>query len=117
VIFNGCFSFGPEKMQHSPQYVGPVSPDNAFSLISLNAWRLCEPERVPALVQALMTIGDNLDVASENPILPDIILFQELEDYARAEKAFRSVLEMHPHHEQASESLKQIERFGVGRTL
>lgn len=92
LIFNGCFSFRPEEMQSSPQYSGTLSPETTFSLISFNTWRLCEPERVPALVQALMAIGDDLDVASENPILPDILLFQELECLEATDR-LRSLLE------------------------
>ena len=92
LIFNGCFSFRPEEMQSSPQYSGPVPPETMFSLISFNTWRLCEPERVPVLVQALMAIGADLDVASEDPILPDIILFQELECLEATDR-LRSLLE------------------------
>ena len=45
------------------------------------------------------------------------ILFQEIEDYRRAEQAFRQALDLHPHHEGATEAMKQIVRFGVGQTL
>jgi tetratricopeptide (TPR) repeat protein len=45
------------------------------------------------------------------------ILFQELGDYKRAEEAFRMVLDINPHHENAQEALKNIARFGVGREL
>ena len=45
------------------------------------------------------------------------ILFRELEEYGNAEKAFRAALDLHPHHEEAAEALKQIAKFGVGQTL
>ncbi len=45
------------------------------------------------------------------------ILFQELGDYERAARAFEMTLDLHPHHENATEALKQVKRFGVGQTL
>lgn len=45
------------------------------------------------------------------------VLFQELGDYNRAERAFRMALDLNPHHENAEEALKQIKRFGGGQEL
>lgn len=45
------------------------------------------------------------------------VLFQEFGDYTRADKAFRMVLDINPHHENAQGALKDIARFGIGREL
>ena len=45
------------------------------------------------------------------------IMFQELGDYVRAEQAFLMVLDLHPHHERATEALDALKREGIGRTL
>ena len=45
------------------------------------------------------------------------ILFRELDEYDRAEDAFRMALEANPYHEDSETALKQIARFGVGREL
>jgi endonuclease/exonuclease/phosphatase family metal-dependent hydrolase len=78
-IFNGCFSFDPKDMHPSPPYTGTVAPKDSFTLVSFNTWRLCDSDRVPAMVQALQAIGNELNVTVDAPILPDILLFQELE--------------------------------------
>lgn len=38
-------------------------------------------------------------------------------DLPRAEKAFREVLRLHPHHENATNALKRLEGQGIGRKL
>lgn len=45
------------------------------------------------------------------------VLLQDFGDYAKAEEAYRMVLEINPFHENAKEALKDIARFGVGREL
>ncbi|MEP6017835.1 MAG: tetratricopeptide repeat protein [Paracoccaceae bacterium] len=45
------------------------------------------------------------------------IVFQEMGDHVRAADAFQMTLDLHPHHENATEALKQVQRFGVGQTL
>jgi tetratricopeptide (TPR) repeat protein len=40
-----------------------------------------------------------------------------LGDLSRAEKAFREVLSLHPHHENATNALKRLEGQGIGRKL
>lgn len=45
------------------------------------------------------------------------IMFQEFGDQVRAEQAFRQVLDLHPHHENATKALEQLKAQGIGRTL
>ncbi len=45
------------------------------------------------------------------------VVFQEMGDYERAAQAFEMALDLHPHHENATEALKQVKRFGVGQSL
>lgn len=45
------------------------------------------------------------------------VLFQEFGDFARAEEAFREVLALHPHHENATTALEGLKRRGIGREL
>ena len=45
------------------------------------------------------------------------IMFQEFGDSVRAEQAFRQVLDLHPHHENATKALEQLKAQGIGRTL
>lgn len=45
------------------------------------------------------------------------VLFQELGEHARAEMAYRAALELHPHHENATEALKTMKKLGIGHTL
>jgi len=45
------------------------------------------------------------------------VLFQELGEPLQAEKAFRAALALHPHHENATEALDSLKRFGIGQTL
>ena len=45
------------------------------------------------------------------------VMFQEFGDYARAEQAFRHVLDLHPYHENATTALDQLKRRGIGREL
>ena len=44
-------------------------------------------------------------------------LFLEFQDYARADEAFRTVLDLNPHHEEAKEALERLKRQGIGREL
>jgi len=44
-------------------------------------------------------------------------LFQQFGDYSRSAEAYRQVLNLHPHHEDAQEALQSLMREGVGRTL
>jgi hypothetical protein len=39
------------------------------------------------------------------------------EDFPRAEKAFREVLRLHPHHENATIALERLESQGIEREL
>lgn len=57
-----------------------------------------------------------------NPDQYDVIyglgtLMVELGDAPRAAVAFRQVLALHPHHQEAKEALKRLERLGIGRAL
>ncbi|MEM8654853.1 MAG: tetratricopeptide repeat protein [Pseudomonadota bacterium] len=45
------------------------------------------------------------------------IMFQEFGDTRRAEQAFQRVLDLHPHHENATKALEQLKAQGIGRTL
>ncbi|MEL6450783.1 MAG: tetratricopeptide repeat protein [Pseudomonadota bacterium] len=45
------------------------------------------------------------------------IMLQEFGDDARAEQAFRQVLDLHPNHENAQKALEQLQAQGIGRTL
>jgi len=45
------------------------------------------------------------------------LMLQEFGDFLRAEQAFRQVLALHPHHENATTALGQLKRFGIGREL
>ncbi len=45
------------------------------------------------------------------------VMFQEFDDLSRAAQAFRAVLALHPHHENAKSALEQLKRSGIGRTL
>lgn len=44
-------------------------------------------------------------------------LFLQFEDHLRAERAFRAVLDLNPHHEQAKQALERLKREGIGRDL
>lgn len=44
-------------------------------------------------------------------------MFAKFGDNQRAETAFRQVLSLHPHHEEAKEALEGLKREGIGRTL
>ncbi|MEP4194087.1 MAG: tetratricopeptide repeat protein [Aliishimia sp.] len=44
-------------------------------------------------------------------------LFQQFGDFVRAENAYRQVLALNPHHEEAIEAIEQLKRQGIGRTL
>jgi endonuclease/exonuclease/phosphatase family metal-dependent hydrolase len=63
----------------SPAAQSDIPSANTFSVVTLNTWRLCDTGRVPALVQALKTIGSTFSPEVNTPQLPDILLFQELE--------------------------------------
>ena len=75
--------------------------------------------RVGKFGPALEDLGRSLTLNPQNwnALYGLGILFQEVEDYRRAEQAFRQALDLHPHHEGATEAMKQIVRFGVGQTL
>ncbi len=45
------------------------------------------------------------------------VMFQEFGDNVRAERAFQQVLDLHPHHENATKALEQLKAQGIGRTL
>ncbi|MEL7164096.1 MAG: tetratricopeptide repeat protein [Pseudomonadota bacterium] len=45
------------------------------------------------------------------------LMLREFGDLGRAELAFRDVLALHPHHENATTALEQLKRDGVGREL
>ena len=45
------------------------------------------------------------------------VMMQEFDEPARAEAAFRAVLALHPHHENAKSALEQLKSSGIGRTL
>ncbi|MEP1585997.1 MAG: tetratricopeptide repeat protein [Tateyamaria sp.] len=45
------------------------------------------------------------------------VMFQEINDDLRAERAFRQVIEIHPNHANASTMLEQLKAKGIGREL
>ncbi|WP_375228228.1 tetratricopeptide repeat protein [Roseobacter sp. S98] len=45
------------------------------------------------------------------------VMFREFGDYERAAQAFGQVLDLHPHHENATTALEQLRREGIGFTL
>lgn len=45
------------------------------------------------------------------------VMFQQFGDSVRAEAAFRRVLSLNPHHEQAKQALESLKVEGIGRTL
>lgn len=45
------------------------------------------------------------------------VMFQQFDDTARAEAAFREVLSLNPHHEQAKQALEGLKVEGIGHTL
>lgn len=70
--------------------------------------------------------GPTLDALGEalqrNPNQYDAIyglgvLFQTFGETRRAEDAFRQVLDLNPHHENATQALDSLKRDGIGRTL
>lgn len=44
-------------------------------------------------------------------------LFEQFSQYNRAGDAFRAVLDLNPHHEEAKEALERLKRQGIGREL
>ncbi len=69
----------------------------------------------PALadLQRALTLNPN----NFNALFGLGVMFQEFDDLERAEQAFRRVLDLHPHHENAKTALEQLKRSGIGRTL
>ena len=45
------------------------------------------------------------------------VLFRELGEDLRAERAFREVLALNPHHENAADALDSMKKLGIGQTL
>lgn len=45
------------------------------------------------------------------------VMFQQFGDTARAEEAFREVLRLNPHHEQAKQALERLKTEGIGHSL
>jgi endonuclease/exonuclease/phosphatase family metal-dependent hydrolase len=79
VLFNGLVNFHASTMISASPAVSSDIPAVTFSAVTFNTWRLCDLERVLAMVHALRDIGQSLYPESPVPILPDILLFQELE--------------------------------------
>ncbi|MGB7240735.1 MAG: tetratricopeptide repeat protein [Sulfitobacter sp.] len=69
----------------------------------------------PALADLQRALSLNPD--NFNAIFGLGVMFQEFQDLGRAETAFRQVLALHPHHENAKTALEQLKRSGIGRTL
>ena len=44
-------------------------------------------------------------------------MMMTFEDFSRAEKAFREVLRLHPHHENATNALERLQSQGIEREL
>jgi len=44
-------------------------------------------------------------------------MMMTVEDFSRAEEAFREVLRLHPKHENATNALERLESQGIGREL
>jgi tetratricopeptide (TPR) repeat protein len=45
------------------------------------------------------------------------VMFQQFGDTVRAEEAFREVLRLYPHHEQANRALESLKSEGIGHSL
>ena len=58
VVFNGAVNFHASRIvSASPVAENTIPTGHAFSAVTLNTWRLCDIERVPAMVGALRVIG------------------------------------------------------------
>ncbi len=96
VVLNGVVNFHASRMvSASPAIENDIPTANTFSAVTLNTWRLCDPERVPAMVQALRDIGHSFHPESSHPILPDILLFQELECQSSQDRLETAIAETH----------------------
>jgi endonuclease/exonuclease/phosphatase family metal-dependent hydrolase len=80
IVFNGVVNFHASRMASaSPTNEHAIPLVNTFSVLTFNTWRLCDLERVPAMLSALRDIGHSFSPESSTASLPDILLFQELE--------------------------------------
>jgi len=57
----------------------PSIHTSALSILTFNLWRLCDPKRVPLLVEAFDRLDDEFEPEPNWSELPDILLFQEIE--------------------------------------
>jgi endonuclease/exonuclease/phosphatase family metal-dependent hydrolase len=95
-VLNGVVNFHASRIvSASPAVESDIPTNNTFSAVTLNTWRLCDTERVPALVDALRVIGHSLYPASPESVLPDILLFQELECQSSQDRLEEAIAETH----------------------
>ncbi|MDW4496985.1 tetratricopeptide repeat protein [Sulfitobacter sp. D35] len=69
----------------------------------------------PALDDLQRTLA--LNPSQFNAIFGLGVMLEEFGDLRRAEQAFRQVLALHPHHQNAKTALEALESRGVGRAL
>ncbi|TNE43122.1 MAG: hypothetical protein EP343_34515 [Deltaproteobacteria bacterium] len=93
----GC-SLTLKEMKPASTLRGPWVPAEQLSVLTVNTWKLREIHRVPRLVQALGTLGRDLGVPSHRHPLPDVVLFQELEDDKAIEALGKALSKTHSFH-------------------
>jgi hypothetical protein len=96
VIFNAAVNFHAHSMTSAtPLGHTDTSSSETVSVVTFNTWRLCDPERVPAMVHALKTIGHTFHPEAAESRLPDILLFQELECQTSRDRLQEALDETH----------------------
>jgi endonuclease/exonuclease/phosphatase family metal-dependent hydrolase len=96
IAFNGVVNFHASRMASaSPTDEQHVLLGNTFTAVTFNTWRLCDLERVPAMLHALRDIGQSFYPESSTSILPDILLFQELECQAALDSLEEGLSDTH----------------------
>lgn len=77
-ILSKILDFHP-ALNDAPSAVNSTIPDESFTVVTFNLWRLCDPPRVPLIVDALRKTEQAFVNDNANESLPDILLFQEIE--------------------------------------
>ncbi len=93
----GC-SLTLKEMKPNVTVGGRLVPDKQISVVTMNTWKLRERHRVPRLIEALGKLGRELGVPPSSAPLPDVVLFQELEDDNAIEVLRRSLHRTHSFH-------------------
>lgn len=93
----GC-SLTLKEMKPASTLRRRLVPARQLSVVTMNTWKLREKHRVSRLVQALGALGQDLGVPSGSDPLPDVVLFQELEDDKAIEVLRKSLHRTHSFH-------------------